>query len=80
MNNHHALMDIIKAIHRLSVDDIQGLANGLVWFSEVQAWRLKNCIEVSQQERDNSLTAQWDREQAANAKADQDAIFYGERI
>ena len=58
------LMDIIKAIHRLSIDDTQGLANGLVWFSEVQAERLKNCIAASQQEQYNSLTAQWDREQA----------------
>ena len=64
MNNHHTLMDVIKTIHRLSADDIQGLANGLTWFSESQAWRLKNAIAASQRERYNSLTAQWDREQA----------------
>ena len=64
MNNHHTLMDVIKAIHRLSTDDIQGLANGMVWFSEAQADRLKNAITVAQQKQYNSLTAQWDREQA----------------
>lgn len=80
MNNVSTLMDVVAVLHRLSHTDIQALAEGLVWFDETQADRLKNCITVAQQERDKTFMAQWDRERLAEEMADQDCIHYGARV
>jgi len=80
MNNVSTLMDVVAMLHRLPTNDIQALADGLVWFDGWTAERLKNAISYSQQEKDKSYMALWDSEQLAKESADRDAQHYGERV
>ena len=44
------LMDLIGIFHRMTPEDMQDLAEGLVWFDSAQAERLRNSIIVAQQD------------------------------
>jgi hypothetical protein len=46
------LMDLIGIFHRMTPEDMQDLAEGLVWFDSAQAERLRNSIIVAQQDKD----------------------------
>jgi hypothetical protein len=46
------LMDMVGIFHRMTPEDMQDLAEGLVWFDPCQAERLRNCIIVAQQDKD----------------------------
>ena len=80
MNNVSTLMDVVAVLNRLPTNDIQALADGLVWFDDATADRLKNAISYSQQEKDKTFMARWDREQLAKEYADQDAQHYGASV
>ena len=71
---------VISRLNAMSQKDLEALATGLVWFDGCLAERLKNCIAYAQQERDQAFLNQWEAERQAEMMADQDAIFYGERI
>lgn len=46
------LMDLVGIFHRMTPEDMQDLAEGLVWFDSAQAERLRNSIIVAQQDKD----------------------------
>ena len=46
------LMDMVGIFHRMTPEDMQDLAEGLVWFDPAQAERLRNCLIVAQQDKD----------------------------
>ena len=57
-----SMAKMISIISDFSPKELQLLADGLVWFEQAQAERLRNCIIVAQQEHDQSYMAHWEQE------------------
>ena len=57
-----SMAKMISIISDFSPKELQLLADGLVWFEQAQAERLRNAIIVAQQEHDQSYMAQWEQE------------------
>ena len=74
------LAKVVKVLSELSQKQLQSVADGLVWFDESQAERLKNSISVAQEERDLRYLELQKQHEFMDRSADLDSQFYGERV
>ena len=74
------LAKVVKVLSELSQKQLQSVADGLVWFDESQAERLKNSISVAQEERDLRYLEFQKQHEFMDRSADLDSQFYGERV